>query len=173
MVPQCSMVVQRTCIVEPVRRSGMASTSIAFEEFSTEKRHRTTAGVKSRQYDGRQDLSIEIGRYEFVCEAKICWSGMTRANMQPHLHINAVLDKACSDVCKTRFYGEWQLGMVFARPYIRATKRVVMEERIHGWLKEIRNVEYSCCSWVFPSKGRDARDGQDLLPGVAIFIREV
>ncbi len=148
--------------------------AIAFEEFSTEKRHPKKIKTDSPYAAGRQDLYIEIGRHMFICEAKICWSGMTLASMQPHAHIDDMLDKACSDVRRARASdGERRLGIVFAQPCIRAAKSKFMEERIGTWLKEIRKVEYSCCAWVFPSKGRYAEGGPDLLPGVAVFVREV
>lgn len=147
--------------------------SVAFEEFSAEKRHPKETKIGS-PYTGRQDLYIEIGRHKFMCEAKICWSGMTLANMQPHMHIDEMLNKACSDVRKARaFDGERRLGIAFARPYIRAAKREFMDERINTWLREIRRVEYSCCAWVFPLKARGVTGGRDLLPGVAVFVREV
>ena len=147
--------------------------AVALEEFSTEKRYSKEAKSNS-PYAGRQDLYIEIGRHMFICEAKVCWSGMTLAKMQPSAHIDEMLDKACSDVRKVRaFDGERRLGILFARPYIRVAKSEFMEERIGTWLREIREVEYSCCAWVFPAKGRYAEGGPDLLPGVAVFMREV
>ena len=145
---------------------------IAFEEFSTEKRSKKETKHR-RLYSGRQDLFFQVGRSMFVCEGKACWSGATSASTQPQARINRLLDRACAEVRATQDVIGRRLGVVFARPYIRQRKDGSVEDHIVDWLEKVKQVEHSCCAWVFPSRGRNFRDSRNYLPGIAVFIREV
>ena len=144
---------------------------IAFEEFRTEKRSRLKKARRGL-YPGRQDLYIRLRGKEFIAEAKRCWSGATRSGPNVATSIDNRLDAACRDIQKTPSGGRKRLGLVFAIPYVRAHQRKSAAERIKRWLERVREVNYSCCAWVFPGRGRYAGNRPRIFPGIALFIRE-
>ena len=142
---------------------------IAFEEFRTERR---VPGKRTR-YSGRQDLFIQIGKNRFLAESKILWSAASAPNAQPSVTIGKALDQACEEVQRTPSYGERRLGIVFARPYVRWKHQELIDSHIERWLEKARQIGYSCCAWVFPAESRVFGDELNILPGMAVFIREV
>jgi hypothetical protein len=147
---------------------------IAFEEYSTEKRMRSQRN-NVNLYSGRQDLFIQIGKEVLIGECKVCWSGATLRKVNPSTRINRTLDIACADIKKTKPNGQRRIGIVFARPYIRGIHRSIVSTLVKKWIATVRDgVNYSCCAWVFPSQSRFIQgDDEDVIPGVAVFIREV
>lgn len=144
---------------------------IAFEEFRTEKR---VPGKRTRAlHPGRQDLFIQIGKNGFLAESKILWSAASAPNAQPSVTIGKALDQACKEVRRTPSCGERRLGIVFARPYVRWKHQESIDSHIERWLEKARQVGYSCCAWVFPAESRVFGNELHILPGMAVFIREV
>jgi hypothetical protein len=144
---------------------------IAFEEFRTEKR---VPGKRTRAlHPGRQDLYIQIRKNGFLAESKILWSAASAPNAQPSVTIDKALDQACKEVRRTPSYGERRLGIVFARPYVRWKHQESIDSHIERWLEKARQVGYACCAWVFPAESRVFGNELHILPGMAVFIREV
>jgi len=144
---------------------------IAFEEFRAEKR---VPGKRTRAlYLGRQDLFIQIGKNVFLAESKVVWSAASASSAQPNVTIGKALDQVCEEVRRTPSDGDRRLGIVFARPYVRWKHQESIDYHIERWLEKARQVEYSCCAWVFPAESRVFGNELHILPGMAVFIREV
>lgn len=146
--------------------------SIAFEEFRTEK-HVPGKRTRGTLYSGRQDLFIQIGKNGFLAESKILWSAASAPSAQPSVTIGKALDQACEEVRRTPPHRDRRLGIVFARPYVRWKHQESIDSHIERWLEKARQVEYSCCAWVFPAESRVFGDELNIVPGMAVFIREV
>jgi hypothetical protein len=146
---------------------------IAFEEYIEDKRRVNLRGKLCKPYIGRTDIYYKLGSSEFIGEAKQCYSGATSMSSDPAISIEKRLKAACSEVRRTKPYGQRRVGILFAIPYIKKTYKGDLTDRIVRWIDEIKKVDCSCCSWVFPVTSRMICFDDDIFPGVGLFIKEV
>lgn len=148
---------------------------LAFEEFISDKRKTGKRKRKSNPYMGRTDIYLKLGKSEFIGEAKQCWSGATAKSSNPMTYIKKKLSAACADIRRTKPFGQRRLGILFAMPYIKTNSIDDINERITSWVDMVKDVDCSCCAWVFPAEARYAQYGceENLCPGAALLIREI
>jgi hypothetical protein len=142
---------------------------LVFEEFVADKR----SGERPRpKYSGRNDLYLKVGEYQFIAEAKQCWSGAVRVNEKTAGHIQQKLNEACADIRRCPRNGQRKLGVLFAAPYIASSEKNRVDQHIGKWVAFIKTVKCSCSAWVFPKESRHLGAG-NICPGVAVLIKEV
>lgn len=146
---------------------------IAFEEYIEDKRKANLRGKLGKPYRGRTDIYFQLGSSEFIGEAKQWYSGATSMSSDPAICIKRRLKAACNEVRRTKPYGQRRVGILFAIPYIKKTYKGDLTDRVERWIDEIKKVDCSCCSWVFPATSRMICLDGNIYPGVGLFIKEI
>jgi len=146
---------------------------IAFEEFVTRKKRKRVRKRKFRSYSGRQDIYICLLNQEFIGEAKNCWIKLSSLNRISAKSINNKLKVAGEDTRKCPKYGEKRIAVVFAIPMIQSSEKKNIDKFLKKWIETVvSDVNFSCCSWIFPSITRNFRYNDSIYPGIALFIKE-
>lgn len=145
---------------------------IAFEEFTTSKRAKGTRKARFKSYSGRQDIYISLSNHYFIGEAKNCWVKLSSLNSISAKAINNKLELAVKDIKKCPKYGEKRIALVFAIPMVQSSKKKKTDEFLGRWINTFKEVNFTCCSWIFPSKARYFKYKGTIYPGIALFIKE-
>ena len=143
-----------------------ATGGVMLEEYSTEK------GKEKKQWQGRGDLFLQVGKGKYVIEAKQKWVSIsTRAN-----EAKAAIEKSIGDAKKaareTRANGGRRLGAVFVVPYMPKGEVSKVDKQIRSLVSDLKSIKKVNLAWVFPEKAR--RDFQYkgyLYPGIAILLQ--
>ena len=146
----------------------------ALEEFVDEKRKvAKKSGKFSRKYSGRVDLFLNIEGQDFIAEAKQCWSGASSEGADSLMRITKCLQRACSDIRKSRPHGQRRVALLFVVPYIRRSHIRSIDQRIQNWIKKVQSLECDASAWVFPACARRTKWEDYYCPGTAVFVKEV
>lgn len=143
---------------------------VALEEFTDEKKIPGRRGRAKRvSYSGRTDLYFELGRYEFLAEAKRCVANLWNPRVKD---IDSHLTHACRDAQRLPRRGVTCLGMVFVLPCLHTNRRDLLDEYISRWSETMEAIETGASAFVFPSSARGVTWGHWIHPGAAVLIRE-
>lgn len=146
----------------------------AFEEFSDEKRSISQRTRKfHKTYSGRVDLYFNVGKRDFIAEAKICWPRCSRLSASRQAIVEDHLAYACRDIRKSNPHGQRRLGILFVAPRWKTSLRQDIDQRIDAWVAKIVDIDCDAISWVFPAKTRTLKAYGYFYPGAAVLIREV
>jgi len=145
---------------------------VVLEEYASKKRSR------EGKYSGRCDLYFQIGKTEFIAEAKQCWLSTEKNAGSTYQYVSESLNMACARARDNRAgtkKREKLIGIVFAVPHItpsgvetRGAKKIILE-----WQQEILKIKNCALAWVFPLKTwkLEAEDDGYVYPGIAMLIR--
>lgn len=147
----------------------------AFEEYASEKRSRDDRRSKSR---GREDMYFALGERDFKAEAKHVWAPATRCTEKSIRMVQEKLYGALNDVRNCAADGQERLGLLFAAPYVRKSRRGALDDLLADWKEKVFwDIECDARAATFPEAVRHSCGpwGGDpyVYPGVAVFVTKV
>ncbi len=149
--------------------------AIAFEEYATDKRHRKRGKRQAKNYTGRNDLYLKIGKREYILEAKNVFPTAfpTPENSLPK--IRSVLKQAIHDVKNNRESGVRKLAAVFVAPRFYLKRMKNRKQAIGKWIDVVSKIRCSARAWIFPNEAikHAESNGKRLYPGVVLILKEV
>ncbi len=142
---------------------------VAFEEFAEEKR-----GQQSRS-QGRIDLWFQLGRREFLAEAKKCWVDSSN-KVKALKSANEALAKAVRDAGDIPPDGRPRLAMVFALAIIPTKHDGSYQDQIAALQKLAKDPEIraEARAWVLPILSKPLKSSDDyFMPGIILWVKHV
>jgi hypothetical protein len=140
---------------------------IAIEEFPSTKRE-----TRERSARGRGDLSVRLGRRDYLFEAKLVWSLVGRRD--PATALASSLDQARRDARRCRRpYGERRVAALFAVPYVSRVDSKSIDDVLEQWLARMPTIRPTRSAWVFPESSRRHAWKSHLYPGSALLLDEI
>lgn len=152
------------------------SGGVALEEYAVERRKGVRRGRQGRSM-GRNDLYFNLGRSDFVLEAKVLWINMRSEGALSNL--GETLNRAKADVRSVKdTYGARRLAAVFVSPSIAERHIHKMDESIERLLDALKKEEHCARSWSFFDKQRTRRlvtedPTRTRYPGSVLVIQEL
>lgn len=146
------------------------------EEYSEDKRRISKRGkIADKKYRGRGDCYFNVGKDDFIAEAKICFPGINTGNLpKVEDQVRKGIEKACKDIKKSKPYGQRRLAFLFVCPKTKDKK--LIGERIRNFVEKIKKKgEWDAMAWIFPDFARTVkdRDTKKYYPGIVLLIKEV
>lgn len=83
------------------------------------------------------------------------------------------LESAKTDIRKFPPDGARRIGIVFARPYLRYSRKGDPEKQIEAWLDKLWEIDSDAMAWSFPNNMKLGKGSDFHCPGVVVLIKEV
>ena len=144
----------------------------AFEEYRITK-HITTRKQKRKIKAGRGDIMFGIKGEGFIAEVKQCYP-VIQANLHKSIKdTKDCLQVACRESYRQPSHGARRVGMVFAVPRIRISRKNKMTALIDEFIKRIqKQFKKATIAWVFPlDKLYSLKSRNYHYPGVILIAR--
>lgn len=141
---------------------------VAFEEFTARK------GEGRRTKTGRADMYFQLGKREFLVEAKIAWPGLGAGGAG--LESSRIAKRWHSALSEARQpFGttERSLAMLFISPtFPEETEPPSISSRLREFAEELEAFDSTASAWVFPEEFRNIEVNGRIFPGTAVVVQD-
>jgi hypothetical protein len=147
------------------------ASAVARSDWHVLEEYRAPKVRKGTMWAGRADIWFARGKNEYVGEAKQVWVSLPGRSRTASGEIRAALARARREAVTARHQNSRQLGIVFAVPYIAASRHHGRAPLIEAFLSDLEAVDYDVLAYTFPDRAETVNEYGYLYPGVACIVR--